>query len=286
MNSYGYIFKKKNYTCEFCHKEVQHETYEARVVWVQAKSVCPHCQHVYCIFYEPENSLHQLQDAYHDTKDDRHLTEIYKILVPYVTSLIWKHHPDIIPLLNESVDYYAKRASGFLLDPFKNNPDYRVDVSFAALLKKRIRQSFYGVGEKWDEDVSLDSLTDGFVANTEAVLSSGEYLSSLAGYQHHVDDAVFTPDSVEIIISHVMKMSSQAVTHKEFLSALMAAAAYIETGAAAAESVFSIYGNSGRGLYQKVVAVIETGLFHVASKVDRSDDKIIELEQRGHLTHA
>ena len=77
-------------------------------------------------------------------RNDKYLSEIYKILLSYSKSLLKKHFSNKLHDFEGALDYYAHTSSMLLVSRYLQKNDFTITVSFGQFLIKKIYEAIFG----------------------------------------------------------------------------------------------------------------------------------------------
>lgn len=142
-------------TCRMCGHKFRIKQ-EERHKWQKENLPCPKCKEIYCVLPQTERELRILQDKFFESgRQEKYMTQMYKILIPYTKSLLLKSFPAAIKS-NEDADEKTHNAVSFLIEEYYAKLDYKLDISFGGMLLYKIKQALYGKQEIQTNDISLD----------------------------------------------------------------------------------------------------------------------------------
>ena len=142
-------------TCKICKHKFRIKK-EDKEKWREKKFNCPNCGEIYCILPKTERKLRILQDKFFESgRKESYMTEIYKVLLPYTKSLLLKSFPSAVQS-NEHADYITSQAVSYLIEEFYAKENYKIEISFGAMVLYKLKQALYGKMEKQEEAISLN----------------------------------------------------------------------------------------------------------------------------------
>lgn len=100
---------------------------------------------------ETEQKLEELQTIYLETRDAQIWKEMFDIMIKYARSLTLKVNKGKVFLEPDHVLGVATDAAIKVMERY-NDPNFKIDHSFAGLLRWKVIESLYG---GWEEDVHL-----------------------------------------------------------------------------------------------------------------------------------
>lgn len=142
-------------TCRICNHKFR-ILQEDRQKWQIGKLYCPSCNELYCVLPDTERQLRILQDKFFESnRQEKYMTQMYKILLPYTKSLLLKSFPAAIKS-NEEADEKSHQAVSYLIEEYYAKPMYKIDISFGGMILYKIKQALYGKAEQQEDAISLD----------------------------------------------------------------------------------------------------------------------------------
>jgi hypothetical protein len=120
-------------TCVYCAKEVVYFHGEK-------PDLCPHCGSDQYKKPPTETKLFLLQKKYLETKDQQYLTDMFKILKEYATSLTKKNLPKEFKYHYDKIEEKAVDAASLFLECYLAHSDFKVNTSFGGQLQYKVKE--------------------------------------------------------------------------------------------------------------------------------------------------
>lgn len=143
----------KTITCKVCNKQFIITNIEE---WKNNKFQCSICNIDYCILPKSERELRILQDQYLQTREEKHIRQMFYILEDYVKSIIKKKYGRTIKFEEGEIEEKSRDVVSLVLQRYCK-PDFKVEISFCKYFEFKILEVLYPQKEKKQQCVdSLD----------------------------------------------------------------------------------------------------------------------------------
>jgi len=153
---------------------------------------------------ETEQKLEELQTIYLETRDTQIWKEMFDIMIRYARSLTLKVNKGKVFLEPDHVLGVATDAAIKVMERY-NDPTFKIDHSFAGLLRWKVIESLYG---GWEEDVHL-SLNFIMQEDASSKVELGDLQEKLgattlgANFTVELDEASF--DDLVAVVKDILK---------------------------------------------------------------------------------
>lgn len=141
--------------CKKCNYTFHHNNKKERKEWLNNYHRCPQCDFIYCDLPPTEKKLMELQDIYLINRSEYIYRKMAILLEEYAVSIIKQKY--IKKIDTGELKNYAQKAVSLFTEYYLKNPKFKVNFSFAGLLKFKIKQACFGKDEYNNiNDISLD----------------------------------------------------------------------------------------------------------------------------------
>lgn len=207
------------------------------------------CGISYCILDTTERSLKLLQIDFLRTREEKYMTEMYNILVPYTKSQIRKLYSHVVRSPKDE-DYYAHKAVTLLVETYYRKPEFKIEDSFGGYMPWKIKEAIFHRHEHVIEDVSI---------NREESLD----LRTECSYLENIDSNTVMDSLVNEIGDMMYQYNENTVlSHKSNIKRLIALQLRFKFGAQSnkLDKFWGVFGNRGRGHYRNSLNEVEDRL--------------------------
>ena len=262
--------KGKPITCQLCNHKFSMIDPDKRREWQESNFICPSCGSDYIILPETERILRRLQDKYfEESRNDKYLTEMYKILVSYSKSLLKKHFSNRLYDFDGALDYYAHTSSMLLTIRYKQKDEFIITTSFGQFLIHKIYESIFGkIEHSIFSEVKIGKKKDGTI-----IKGTVDTLNFLFEDDSEVDYADTKKSNLDVIEENedrkalclficqlIFSMRDKCVNKSEFYSMLIAVEHHLTQSELWADKFFEVYGREGKEIYMSTMKIIKNYL--------------------------
>lgn len=284
--------KGKPITCQLCGFKFSMIDPEKRKEWYESNFICPSCGESYVMLPETERILRKLQDSYFAcNRNDKYLTEMYKILLSYSKSLLKKHFANRLHDFEGALDYYAHTASQLLVMRYLQKDDFIITVSFGQFLMKKILESIFGKFEHslfGDVVIGKDKkgeIVKGSVDTINFIFEDGntvDYEDKKKSLLNNIEEVEDKKSLCLFLCQLIFDIKSKCYSRSENYARLMAVEHFLTTQKELwTDRLFELYGREGKETYDCTMQLIKTYLMKSSEISLTYDKQIEEMKERG-----
>ncbi len=242
--------------CRSCGHQFSHNSNEKRNNWREKKLVCPSCQMLYCCLPKTERELRVEQDNFFDnSRNEKFMTKIYKILISYASSLIYKFYSNVLTS-RDDVECHAHHAATFLIEEFYRRDDFRIEDSFGGFLILKLKQSIWGKQEHLIDDVSINHMNE---------LNQKIQISDNMGLIEKVEDEIDSHLVRKYMMEMIEAQGDSCNDENENLMVLVGLNIFMKKGEKWADRFFNEHNGKGIRQYNSCLNTIKDELQKIAA---------------------
>lgn len=259
--------KGKPITCQLCNYKFSMIDPEKRKEWQESNFTCPSCGESYVMLPETERVLRKLQDNYFENnRDDRYLSDMYKVLLSYGKSMLKKHFSNRLYDFEGALDYYAHTSSMLLVIRYKQKEDFIITVSFGQFLIKKMYESIFGKMEhSFFGEVSIGkdkqgNKIKGSVDTLNYIFEDGsevDYEDKNKSVIHHIEEVEDRRSLCLFLCQLIFDMRQKCYSRSENYARLLAVEHFLTQGDFYTDKLFELYGKEGKEAYDETMAIVK-----------------------------
>lgn len=241
--------------CKKCQQTFKIINPSEKEIWQQNKMICPHCGESYCPLPDTERQLRRLQDSFLESKkEEKYMTAMVKILLPYCRSLILKYFSNKLTYSGQ-LEYYNMAAVSYFVEEYYAHENFFISVSFANYLYGKIQQAIFGRQEYKAAGPNSESLDymfqDGhFVAYEDDRSNFTDEISNEEDHQHIYNHVTKIVKEMGMFCNSALENYIRLINIYNFL----------EDGEKAIDNFFDYYPRLGKYQTLKTLEVIKSEL--------------------------
>lgn len=273
--------KGKPITCQLCNHKFSMVDPEKRREWQESNFTCPNCGEDYIMLPETERILRRLQDKYfEENRNNKYLSEIYKILLSYSKSLLKKHFSNKLHDFEGALDYYAHTSSMLLVSRYLQKNDFIITVSFGQFLIKKIYEAIFGKFEhSFFGEVNIGKnkqgeIIKGSVDTINFVFEDGSEVDYEDKKRSSLDVIEEKEDKKNLCLflcQIIFNIKEKCYSKSENFARLMAVEHHLTQSELWADRLFESYGREGKELYMETLNLIKTHLIQNSEITSTAD---------------